>query len=161
VLTDVRTLGRARRDDYLTVTYSEALDATSICATWVNGSSQSIGGNRIVDVLIDENGASDLLRVVDVGANCGGAGNFRFGSVNLAQDYVSADVTFTGNNGNQSLLVWSPTAFTLTITLGAGNGQRSNVPASAPIYTPDAALRDLAGNTMAATPFTAPGTSRF
>ena len=86
-------------------------------------------------MLIDENGTSDLLRVVDVGANCGGAPNFRFGSVNLAQDYVSADVTFTGNNNNQSTLVWSPTACTLTITLGSGNGQRTNVPASAPIYT--------------------------
>ena len=83
------------------------------------GATQTVGGNGTVDVLIDENGASDLLRVVDVGANCGGPGNFRFGSVNLAADYVSSDVTFTGNNGNQSMLAWSPTARTLTITLGA------------------------------------------
>ena len=161
VLANVLTLGRARRDDTVTVTYSEALDATSLCSTWVNGSTQTLGGNGTVDVLIDENGSNDLLRVVDVGANCGGAGNFRFGSVNLAQDYVSADVTFTGNNDNQSTLVWSPTTFTLTITLGSGNGQRTNVPASAPIYTPDAALRDLAGNTIVAAAFTAPATSRF
>ena len=162
VLTDNVVLGRARRDDTVTVTYSEALDATSLCATWANnGTTQTVGGNGTVDVLIDENGASDLLRVVDVGANCGGPGNFRFGSVNLAQDYVSSDVTFTGNNGNQSMLAWSPTARTLTITLGAGSGQRTNVPASAPIYTPDAGLTDPAGNTIVATPFTAPTTSRF
>ena len=161
VLTNVRTLGRARRDDIVTVTYSEALDATSFCPTWVNGSTQSLGGNGTVDVLIDENGTSDLLRVVDVGANCGGAPNFRFGSLNLAQDYVSADVTFTGNNNNQSTLVWSPTACTLTITLGSGNGQRTNVPVSAPIYTADAALRDLAGNAIVTAPFTAPATSQF
>ncbi len=162
VLTDNVVLGRARRDDTVTVTYSEALDATSLCATWANnGTTQTVGGNGTVDVLIDENGASDLLRVVDVGANCGGPGNFRFGSVNLAADYVSSDVTFTGSNGNQSMLAWSPTARTLTITLGAGSGQRTNVPASAPIYTPDAALMDPAGNTIVATPFTAPTTSRF
>jgi hypothetical protein len=47
------------------------------------------------------------------------------------------------------------------ITLGSGNGQRTNVPASAPIYTPDAAIRDLAGNTIVTTPVTAPATSRF
>jgi hypothetical protein len=114
-----------------------------------------------VDVLVDENGTSDLLRVVDVGANCGGAGSFRFGQVNLAQNYVTADVTFTGNNGAQSLLAWNPTARSLTVTLGAGNGQLTNVPASAPVYTPDSGIRDLAGNAIVATAFTAPATSRF
>jgi hypothetical protein len=143
------------------VTYSEALDATTLCSTWANGSTQTVGGNGTVDVLVDDTGTSDLLRVVDVGANCGGAGNFRFGQVNLAQNYVTADVTFTGNNGNQSVLTWSPATSTLTITLGAGNGQLTNVPASAPIYTPDSGLRDLAGNAIVATAFTAPTTSRF
>jgi hypothetical protein len=160
-LTDVVTLGRVRRDDTLTVTYSEALDATTLCSTWANGSNQTVGGNGTVDVLVDENGTSDLLRVVDVGANCGGAGSFRFGQVNLAQNYVTADVTFTGNNGAQSLLAWNPTARSLTVTLGAGNGQLTNVPASAPVYTPDSGIRDLAGNAIVATAFTAPATSRF
>jgi hypothetical protein len=162
VLANGLTVGRARRDDTVTVTYSEALDATSFCSTWANGSTQTLGGNGVVDVLITDTGANDVLTVADVGAaNCGGAANFRFGSVNLAEDYVDENELFLGNNANQSTLVWSPTARTLTITLGSGNGSERNVPVSAPIYTPNAALRDLAGNTMAAVAFTALTTSRF
>ena len=69
--------------------------------------------------------------------------------------------TFTGNNGAQSLLTWNPTTRALTVTLGAGNGQLTNVPVSAPIYTPDSGIRNLAGNAIVATAFTAPATSRF
>ncbi len=89
VLANVQTAGRARARDTLTVTYSETLDATGFCSTWANGSTQTINGNGVVDVLIANGGAADVLTVADVGAaNCGGSTNFRFGSVNLAEDYV-------------------------------------------------------------------------
>ncbi len=163
VMTDVRTLGRVRRDDYLTVTYSEALDATSLCSTWSNSGTQTLTGNGVVDVLIDDNGANDVLSIANVGANCGGATSFRFGSVALGQNYVSSDTTFTGNNANASVLTWDPVARTLTITLGNGNGNQTNVPASTPVYTPDALLDDLASpaNLIVASPFSAPAASRF
>jgi hypothetical protein len=155
------TLGRADSQDRVTVTYSETLDATSFCSTWSNGSTQTIQGNGVVDVLITNNGANDVLTIADVGSNCGGL--FRFGSVDLAANYVNANTMFSGSGGNQGQLRWNPSANTLTITLGAGTGSQTGVPPSAPVYTPNAALRDLASpaNTMSATAFTAPATSRF
>ena len=45
--------------------------------------------------------------------------------------------------------------------MAAGNGSQMGVGVSTPVYTPSTALEDMAGNTMAAAPFSAPGTSRF
>jgi hypothetical protein len=163
VLANVQTAGRARGRDTVTVTYSEVLGATSFCSTWSNGSTQTIAGNGVVDVLVTNAGANDVLTIANVGANCGGATSFRFGSVALGANYVNANTTFSGNGANQGRLTWSPAARTLTITLGNGNGSQQNVPASTPAYTPSALLEDLAAppNTMAAAAFSAPATSRF
>jgi hypothetical protein len=142
----------------LTVTYSEVLDATSFCSTWNNSGNQTINGNNVVDTLIADGGANDVLTVADVGANCGGPTNFAFGSVNLQANYVSANTLFQGLQGR---LRWTPGARTLQIRLATGIGSESSVGLSTPIYTPSTALRDQAGNTMTATPFSAPATSRF
>ncbi len=163
VLANGTTLGRARTQDTVTVTYSETLDATSFCSTWSNGSPQTINGNNVVGVTITNSGSSDILSITAVGANCGGSSNFKFGSVNLAADYVNANTVFSGTGASQGSLVWNPSANTLTITLGTGLGSQTNVPASTPVYTPDTVLKDLASpaNTMSATAFSAPATSRF
>jgi hypothetical protein len=161
VMTNVATLGRAMSQDTLTVTYSETLDATGFCSTWSNGSTQTIAGNGVVDVLIANNASNDALSVNDVGANCGGSTSFKFGTVDLAANYVNADTVFSGNGANQGRLVWAPSTTTLTITLGGGSGSQTGVADSTPTYTPNAALKDLAGNTMTATAFSAPATSRF
>jgi hypothetical protein len=152
--------GQAQVSDTLTVTYSEVLDATGFCSTWDNaGANETINGNGVVDTLISNAGTSDVLTVADVGANCGGATNFQFGSVNLAADYVNANTLFAG--GNQGRLRWTPATRTLQIRLANGNGSQTGVAASIPVYTPSTALKDLAGNTMAATPFSAPAATRF
>jgi hypothetical protein len=157
------TAGQARSQDTVTLTYSETMDSTSFCSTWSNGSTQTITGNNVVDVLITNNGSADVLTIADVGSNCGGSTNFAFGSLNLGANYVNANTTFSGTSGNQGKLTWDPAAKTLTITLGAGTGSQTGVGVSTPIYTPSTALADLAtpGNTMAATAFSAPATSRF
>jgi hypothetical protein len=163
VLANVTTVGQARSQDTVTVTYSETMDATSFCSTWSNSGTQTVTGGNVVDVLITDNGSADVLTVADVGSNCGGATNFKFGSVNLAANYVNANTTFSGTSSNQGKLTWDPAAKTLTITLGAGTGSQTGVAASTPIYTPSTALKDLAspGNAMAANLFSAPATSRF
>ena len=125
----------------------------------MNGGNQTINGNGVVDTLITNGGTSDVLTVADVGANCGGATNFQFGSVNLGADYVNANTLFAG--GNQGNLLWTPAARTLRIRLAAGNGSQTGVAASIPVYTPSTALRDLAGNAMTATAFSAPAASQF
>jgi hypothetical protein len=139
------------------------MDATSFCSTWGNVGAQTISGGNVVDVLITDNGSADLLTVADVGSNCGGSTNFKFGSVNLAANYVNANTTFSGTSSSQGKLTWNPSTNTLTVTLGAGTGSQTGVAASTPIYTPSTALKDLAsaGNAMAANPFSAPATSRF
>ena len=162
VLTNITTLGRAASQDYVTVTYSEPLDATTFCSTWSNGSAQTISGNSVVDVLIANNASSDQLSVADVtSSNCGGAANFKFGSVNLAANYVGSNTTFTGTGSGQGSLIWTPGSNTLRITLGSGTGSVTGVAASTPVYTPDATLKDLAGNAIVTTAFSAPATSRF
>jgi hypothetical protein len=163
VLANVTTLGQARSQDTVTVTYSETMDATSFCSTWNNVGTQTISGGNVVDVLVTDGGSADLLTVADVGSNCGGATNFKFGSVNLAANYVNANTTFSGTSSNQGKLTWNPSTNTLTITLGAGTGSQTGVAASTPIYTPSTAPKDLAspGNAMAANLFSAPATSRF
>jgi len=163
VLANVTTAGQARSQDTVTVAYSETMDATSFCSTWSNSGAQTITGGNVVDVLITDNGSADVLTIADVGSNCGGATNFKFGSVNLAANYVNANTTFSGTSSNQGKLTWDPAAKTLTITLGAGTGSQTGVAVSTPIYTPNTGLKDLAspGNTIAATPFSGPATSRF
>ena len=163
VLANATVAGQARSQDTVTVTYSETLDATSFCSTWSNGSTQTLSGNNVVDLLITNSGSADILTVADVGSNCGGATNFRFGSVNLGANYVSANTTFSGTGANQGRVSWSPSTNSLTITLGQGSGSQTGVALSTPIYTPSTLIDDLAspGNTMAATAFSAPATSRF
>jgi hypothetical protein len=52
-------------------------------------------------------------------------------------------------------VTWDPSSQTITITLGSGTaGEKTAVAASTPSFTPDAALRDLAGNAIASGPFT-------
>ena len=158
-------VGRMDTDDTLSATYSERLDAVSLCSTWDNsGATETLSGSMVVDILTTNNASNDVLTIADVtSANCGGAANFRFGSVNLAGDYVSTNATFTANGAaNNSVLTWNHTTKTLTIELGNASGPvNSGVGLSAPIYTPSTLIKDLAGNFMTATAFTAPGTSSF
>jgi Chitobiase/beta-hexosaminidase C-terminal domain len=151
--------GTANAGDTLTLTYSETLDARTFCSTWTNSGSQTLSGSAVV-VQIADTGSDDTLTVTAVGsANCGGTANFKLGSVKLGGDYVAPTRTFSGSGGS---LVWSPTAHTLTITLGTASGLTNLlVSAGTPTYTPDAALRDIAGNGIVTTAFSPSGTSRF
>jgi hypothetical protein len=152
ILANGGTLGTADKGDTVTVTYSEVVDATSFCSGWTNnGSNQTKGGSADdVEVTIADGGASDNLSSVTA-SGC----TFHFGSVALNADYVSSTSTFSGNGPNASSITWNPTSHTLTIALGAvaSGSQNSGVSSSIPSYTPDAVLKDLAGNAIAAGPF--------
>lgn len=152
VLANGGTLGIADKGDTVTVTFSEGMDAASFCSGWINnGTNQTKSGTGGgVVVTIANNGASDTLSSVTA-AGC----TFHFGSVAMNADYVSSTSTFTANGSNASSITWNPTSRTLTITLGtaASGGQNSSVPSSTPSYTPDAVLKDLAGNAIGAGPF--------
>ena len=52
----------------------------------------------------------------------------------------------------------------VTVNLGLGTASgavNAGVPVGTPTYTPDSALKDIAGNTIVTSPFSAPATSRF
>ncbi len=158
VLANGGTAGRATKSDTVTVTYSETMDATSFCSAWSNGANQTLSANGLVVVTINNVGLSDTLTVATT-SGC----SFNLGTIGLGADYVNAPTTFSGNGGNASILAWNPTAKTLTITLGTGNGSQTSVGVSTPTYTPSTMLDDLAspGNTMTTALFSAPATSRF
>jgi hypothetical protein len=160
VLANGGTVGSADQGDTLTVTYSEALDATTFCSTWSNSGNQSLSNNQI-RVQIANNGTNDTLSITAVGSNCGGTASFHFGTVALG-DYVSTTRTFGSGGGGASSIAWNPTAKTLTITLGAPSGAvNPGTPLGTPAYTPSSSLGDIAGNTIVTSAFSAPGTSRF
>ena len=150
--------GTVAAGDTVVVTYSELMDASSFCAGWANDAgNQSETGNGIVTVTIANSGANDILTVAS--SSC--TGGFKFGSVALGGDYVSATRTFSGNGGNRSELAWNVTARTLTIRVGSASGAvNSGILAGTPSYTADTALKDRAGNAIGAGPFTG-SSSRF
>jgi len=165
VLANNGVAGQANNGDTITLTYSEALDATSLCSTWTNSGTQTLSGtgSSAVQFTITNSGTNDTFSVTDAGTGaCGGAANFRLGALSLGGNYVTTTRTFAGNN--QSVITWDPAAKTLTFRLGTPSGATSTgIAAGAPVYTPSVLIDDLAspGNTMSATPFSAPATSRF
>jgi len=156
VLANGGTAGKADKGDTIVVTYSEVMEASSFCTGWVDGSTQTKSGSSGgVVVTITNNGATDTLSLTASGCT------FRFGSVALNADYVSSTSTFSGSGTNASAVSWNPATKALTITLGsASNGsQNTGIVSSTPSYTPDVAVKDLAGNAIGAGPY--PGTLSF
>jgi hypothetical protein len=151
------TAGTADSRDTATITYSEQLDASTFCSTWGNNNNPSITGTNAV-IQIADTGTNDTLTITAVTGAC--AGTFHLGSIALGGNYVTGTRTYTGG---QTRIAWNRTAHTLLIRLGnpAGGAVNPNVGAGTPVYTPDSALKDLAGNSIVASPFSAPGTSRF
>jgi hypothetical protein len=150
--------GKVNSGDTVTVTFSEQLDASTICSTWVNsGSSQSIT-DATISLL--NNSSNDTITVSAPSSECSTNGNF--GVVATEANYVSSGtaVTFTS-----STVTWSPTNDTLTFTFGNPGGTGTLDPTAqqptAPQYTPDSNMADLSGYLVSTLQFTAPGTSRF
>ena len=141
--------------DTATVTFSEPLDASTICSAWDNSGVQTISDATITVA----NGSSDSISASS--ATCGG-GNF--GTVALGSgSYVSGTGTlsFTG-----STIAWNPNNDTLTFTLGT---QRTtglvtigtNVTSGFPAYTADANMADQSGTGVDTTQITSGGRSGF
>ena len=126
--------------DAATVTFSEPLDASTICSAWNNSGIQTLSDATITVA----NGSSDSITATS--ASCGG-GNF--GTVLLGSgNYVSGtgSLTFTG-----STIAWNPNNDTLTFTLGNQHTTGlvtvgTNVTAGLPAYAADANMADQSGN---------------
>ena len=143
----------AETNDTVTITFSEPLKASTLCNGWVdNGSTQTVTG-----VSLDFSNGSGNDRFVADNTPCGGASPLQLGTVYTGGNYVAGNATFTSSS-----VVWSPTARTLTVTLGALSGGKVEVAStvSAPQFQPGN-VTDLAGNPISAATFTAPATSTF
>ncbi|MGR0162268.1 Ig-like domain-containing protein [Paenarthrobacter nitroguajacolicus] len=149
--------GRIERDDVVTLTFSEPLDASAICSAWTSDTStQTLNGNGQVTATVN---SSDNLTVTSSGCS-----TLKYGTVALGGDYeTSGSMTFSGSGSNASVLQWNPVAKTLVLTLGTmtGTGNSTAQPLAAAKFSPASGLTDIAGNPLATTQFTSPTPSRF
>lgn len=140
--------GKIGPGDFVTLTFSEALSASTICSGWTdNTTTQTQNADNLVTVSVS------ATNVLTVSSSSGCALNV--GTVALSGSYYgSGTLTYKGAGGNASALQWNPNNRTLTITLGAlasgspSNGAQSAAPAS---YTPASGLTDIAGKGLATT----------
>ncbi len=141
--------------DTATVTFSEPLDASTICAAWNNSGVQAVSDATITVA----NGSSDSISATST--SCGG-GNF--GTVSLGSgNYVSGTgtLTFTG-----STVAWNPNNDTLTFTFGTQHTTGlvtvgTKVTAGFPGYTADPGMSDQSGNAVYTTQITSGTKSGF
>jgi hypothetical protein len=141
--------GNIDQGDYVTRTFSEALNARTICSTWTDNTAiqtQNLDNQVTVSV-----SANNVLTVSSTGCPV-----LRVGSVALGGSYTTGTLTYKGTSANApSVLQWNPSAKTLTITLGAlasGSPSNGTQQAAAATYTPASGLTDLAAKGLATTP---------
>jgi hypothetical protein len=140
--------------DEVRITFSEALNVSSVCSAWSGAGNQSLGGSGVV-VTITDAGANDVLTVA------AGACTLHIGSVATGGSYVLLTSTFSGSTaGTESRVTWTAATRVLTIHIGSQvSGLLDVLPQAAgtATYTPDAAITDAAGNGVVTTPFNAIG----
>jgi hypothetical protein len=126
--------------DELQVTFSEALQVSTICSGWTGAADQSLGGAGVV-VSVTDGGPTDTMTVTASGCNVGTL---------VAGNYVTTNATLSGSNAQtESRVMWTAATHVLTIHLGnlaSGTGSGVAVPAGNVTYTPSAAFKDVAGN---------------
>jgi hypothetical protein len=139
--------------DEVRITFSEALEVSSVCSAWSGSGDQSLGGSGVV-VTISNNGSNDVLTVT------GGACALHVGTVATGGDYLtflSPSANFSGSTtGTESRVTWTAATRVLTIHIGSQTSGLLNVlpqSAATATYTPDAAITDPAGNGVLTMPF--------
>ena len=154
--------GKIEPKDKVTLAYSEALDASTICSSWAAGASGTVNGNNQVTVTIS---SRNVLTVTVDSAACP---TWRIGTVGLGigTNYgpATGTVTYKGTGVNASAVSWDSTTNKLTVTLGdviTGNPSNGTEQPAAPSYTPSDGIKDIAGNSLGLTTFTSTSTSRF
>ena len=159
------TAGKIEKGDQIVVTYSDAIDVSTMCDDWTNDSAdQTLSGSNVVVTLDNGNGSNDDTLRFDTITGCGG---FNFGEIDLnSGGYVSnSDATFGGSGANSTIVSWNFASKTLTITLGAKGGT-GTIPTTAvttgtPAYIRDTDLRNIYNRAMTVTSFSAPSGQRF
>lgn len=143
-LVNLNTAGTAEKGDKVVISYSETMNASSICSAWTNNSlNYTINGNDLVTIQISP------AKILTVSAT--GCPTLRIGDVALDGMYTgtAAPLVFGGGGGNVSSIAWNFTAKTLTLTLGKlapGTQSLTSVGTGSPTVVPPSGVRDVAGN---------------
>lgn len=136
--------GLIEKGDYVEITFSKQLKASTLCSTWTSDTAkQTLNGNGQVTARVR---LDDVLTVSTT------ACTLQLGAIALGKDYATtAALVFSGNgsgSGNVTVLSWDPAELKLTLTLGARSGIPNSVeldPAVA-TFVPASGLTDGAGN---------------
>lgn len=151
-LTNGGTLGKSDKGDTLTVTYSERLTLSTVCAAWTdNTTDQTLFANNDVTVTVATN---DVLSMSSLACP-----SLAVGSVVLGGDYVTGSTAakFGPDNGDskRSEVRWTAATNTLTAYLGTLTaGTTANVAGSGTArYTPASGITDLVGNAIGSITF--------
>jgi hypothetical protein len=154
--------GTINQGDKVTLTYSELMDASKFCPSWVNdGNAQTLALNSDVTISITDVAGTETLSATSVACS-----SLKIGNVVLGGQYLNTGVTatFKGNGSNASMITWTPGAKTLTIQLGnpvASPTLRTSVAVGTASYSATSGLSDLAGNALSTSPVNAASASRF
>jgi hypothetical protein len=137
------TLGFAEAGDKVVITYSETMNASSICSAWASNSTDyTINGNNAVSIQIS---SAKVLT-----ASVTGCPTLRIGTVALDGVYTAtAPLVFGGAGNNASSVAWNAAAKTLTLTLGkmsSGSLAATAAGEGSPTLAPPAGVIDLSGN---------------
>lgn len=133
--------GKAEPGDTIEVTFSEPLDASTVCATWPSSPSSDQTATVTVALVNGAGTARDKVTITgcSVGEILLGSGGY----------------TNTGGAAfGSSTLTWSPTTNKLTLVLGAvtsGTALKETNAVSSNVYTPAPAIKDPAGNSITGT----------
>jgi len=136
------TTGLVEQGDVVTLTYSEAIDPTSLVAGW-DGSSMN------VVVRGTKGGTEDTLTVFDAS----NATQIPVGTVGIGNTgYFAANVTYglTGTHSTMSMDANGAVTITLGTVSTAASATRNTNP-NRISWTPSATAQDLAGNAASAT----------
>jgi len=145
-----KTIGKLDSKDKVTIQFSEALDASTICSSWASAANGTLSGDNQVTVNIS---ATNVLSIVVLGTACP---TVRIGTVALGATYYgSGTLSYKGTGSNASTLNWDAASKTLTVMLGAlvpgGIPSNANQQPAVPSFTPDVGIKDRAGNSLAVT----------
>jgi hypothetical protein len=154
--------GKMEPKDKATITFSKALDASTICSNWAAGASGTLNGSNQVTVTISSR------NVLTVSVDSAACATSRIGTVGLGSGTTygpaTGTVTYKGTGSNASIVSWDSTTKKLTITLGAlssGNPSNGTEQPAAPSYSPPVGIKDIAGNGLPTDKFTSLTASRF
>ncbi|MGZ4299546.1 MAG: hypothetical protein ACXVVK_21125 [Solirubrobacteraceae bacterium] len=142
------TVGKAELGDSMTLTYSEAIDPSTVQTGWSGASTP------VIVKIVDGGSSDDTLQVL----NASTSAVLPFGTIDLGRkDYVSQTITF-GASGTASTMVQSAGA--ITLTLGTPSATAGTAAAAGNmVWTPSATVTDPASTATSTSALTESGSS--